>query len=186
MTKLCRDCGEEKALSEFSPSSKNVDGRTSYCRPCMRRRSVRYRDNALGEDREHRRPAVPGQKFCSRCQRHQSMSAFGRNATTADGLTTYCRPCHNAAGREALERKGGARDYHLRRRYGLTSQRVDELIAAQGGLCAVCKVRPPEHVDHDHKTGRVRGVLCSGCNQGLGNFRDDTAALRAAIDYLET
>ena len=40
----------------------------------------------------------------------------------------------------------------------------------------MCGVRPPEHVDHDHVSGAVRGVLCSGCNQGLGNFRDAPGA----------
>lgn len=72
------------------------------------------------------------------------------------------------------------------RRYGLGADDVDAMVAAQDGLCAICRKRPPGHVDHDHKTGRVRGVLCSECNQELGNFRDDTAALRAAINYLET
>lgn len=67
----------------------------------------------------------------------------------------------------------------------MTAEDVDALVEAQGGLCAVCGLRPPAHVDHDHRTGSVRGVLCSGCNQGLGNFRDSAEALRRAADYLE-
>ncbi|MDQ3485915.1 MAG: endonuclease VII domain-containing protein, partial [Actinomycetota bacterium] len=71
------------------------------------------------------------------------------------------------------------------RRYGLTEAEVTALIEAQDGLCLLCRERTPTHVDHDHVTGLVRGVLCSCCNQGLGNFRDSAQTLRAAIDYLE-
>lgn len=60
------------------------------------------------------------------------------------------------------------------------------MLAAQGGLCLLCRERPGEHVDHDHLTQQVRGVLCSCCNQGLGNFRDNAQTLRNAINYLET
>jgi hypothetical protein len=63
---------------------------------------------------------------------------------------------------------GSTRDYHLKRRYGLTSADVDAMVEAQGGVCLLCRERPAQHVDHDHLTGAVRGVLCSCCNQGLG------------------
>jgi hypothetical protein len=71
----------------------------------------------------------------------------------------------------------------LRRRYGITSADVDTLIEAQGGTCAVCPGKP-EHVDHDHETGRVRGILCFNCNQALGNVRDNPTVLKGLIDYL--
>jgi hypothetical protein len=66
----------------------------------------------------------------------------------------------------------------------MTAAEYDARKAAQDGLCAVCREREAEHVDHDHETGEVRGLLCSCCNQGLGNFRDNAAHLRAAADYL--
>lgn len=59
------------------------------------------------------------------------------------------------------------------------------LKAAQGGVCAICGERPAVHVDHDHETHRVRGILCEPCNGFLGAFRDERALLRAAIEYLE-
>ena len=58
------------------------------------------------------------------------------------------------------------------------------MIDAQGGVCAACKTDEPVHVDHDHKTGRVRGILCFLCNQALGNVRDEIPRLRGLIDYL--
>jgi hypothetical protein len=59
------------------------------------------------------------------------------------------------------------------------------MLAAQGGLCAICRAAPAGHVDHDHVTGAVRELLCFNCNGGLGQFRDDPAVLRAAADYVE-
>jgi hypothetical protein len=101
-------------------------------------------------------------------------------------LTAYCTPCHNAVSEETAKRlHGSTRDMHLKRRYGLTSADVAAMVEAQGGVCAICRERPAQHVDHDHLTGAVRGVLCSCCNQGLGNFRDRADVMRAAIDYLE-
>jgi hypothetical protein len=78
---------------------------------------------------------------------------------------------------------GSTREYHLRRRYGITAAEFDGMVAAQGGTCAVCSGKP-EHVDHDHVTGEVRGVLCFNCNQALGNARDDIVVLQGLMDYL--
>lgn len=72
-------------------------------------------------------------------------------------------------------------------RYGLSVEAFDALNRAQGGLCAICR-QPPDTprlmIDHDHATGRVRGLLCRRCNIGLGLMRDDVAILYAAIAYL--
>jgi hypothetical protein len=60
-----------------------------------------------------------------------------------------------------------------------------ERLNLQFDRCPICWKPDPEHVDHDHKTGKVRGILCFNCNGGLGQFRDDPAALRRAAEYLE-
>jgi len=59
------------------------------------------------------------------------------------------------------------------------------MLALQGGVCAVCSAPDPKHVDHDHRTGAVRGILCFNYNGGLGQFRDRVPVLRSAIGYLE-
>lgn len=59
------------------------------------------------------------------------------------------------------------------------------MLAEQGGLCAVCKVAPAAHVDHDHATGAVRALLCFNCNGGLGQFKDDPKVLHAAAYYVQ-
>ncbi len=186
--KNCIDCGLTKPLGDFSPSKKNRDGRTSYCRACLKIRHATYREAARGRPSVRARAgaAAPGQKWCPGCSTYMDIALFGSNKASSDGLTAYCRPCHNDKGREnRIKLHGSTREYHLRRRYGITSADYDAMVEAQDGLCALCRERPPEHVDHDHVTGTVRGLLCSCCNQGLGNFRDSVAALRAAVVYLE-
>jgi hypothetical protein len=187
--KRCRDCGEDKPLEDFSPAKKAADGRTSYCRGCLRLRHQRYRDARNGGVPARRSTAWASSaavKWCPGCRQELDRERFGRNRSSSDGLTTYCRPCHNTKGKETYTRLyGSTREYHLRRRYGITGAELQAMVETQGGVCAVCRERPAQHVDHDHLTGAVRGVLCSCCNQGLGNFRDRADVMRAAIDYLE-
>jgi hypothetical protein len=125
-------------------------------------------------------------KRCSRCHDWKPFEEFPRNRRTKDGYHCYCKVCHNRIGREYKQRRyGGDRHYHLLRRYGIGAAEVDRLIADQGGVCAICGRPDPKHVDHDHATGRVRGVLCFGCNGGLGQFGDDPDRLIAAFAYLD-
>lgn len=76
-------------------------------------------------------------------------------------------------------------------KYGMAPGDYEVLLAAQGGVCAICKTDRPRgaynrfHVDHCHKTGRVRGLLCHSCNLGIGHLRDSIPLLEAAIDYLK-
>jgi recombination endonuclease VII len=126
-----------------------------------------------------------GRKRCPDCNESKQLNDFPRNKNSKDGRHAYCKPCHNARGRETRDRLyGGSRHYHLTRRYGISAARAQELIDQQGGVCAICRERPPDHVDHDHVTGEVRGMLCLPCNTGLGHFNDDTAVLQKAIEYL--
>lgn len=125
-------------------------------------------------------------KRCPDCGEVKPLEEFPRNKRTQDGRHTYCKPCHNARGRETRQRLyGGSRHYHLKRRYGIGADEVDAMVADQGGTCAICGRPGPEHVDHDHVTGRVRAILCFGCNGGLGQFGDDPERLREAARYVE-
>lgn len=74
--------------------------------------------------------------------------------------------------------------------YGITPAQYDAMFAEQGQACAICKIEldphaKSTHVDHCHTSGRVRGILCHGCNSGLGGFRDNSMSLLAAIEYLK-
>lgn len=82
----------------------------------------------------------------------------------------------------------GAQRKRILEQYDLSPADLERLIEAHNNRCAICG-KPPKTrilaVDHDHATGRIRGLLCGYCNGGLGMFRDDPALLRAAIAYLK-
>jgi hypothetical protein len=186
-TKFCRDCGKDRPLTEFTRNRNSRDGYAFYCRAHARKRHEVSRDrrNGTPKRRYPRGLDIPeGHKWCPECGRVLPFSDFGRNAASKTGRTSYCKPCHNAAGRKAKDLAGGERTYHLRRRYGITAHEADALLAGQDGLCAICKAAPAVHVDHDHATGNVRALLCFNCNGGLGQFKDDPDVLRAAADYV--
>jgi hypothetical protein len=75
----------------------------------------------------------------------------------------------------------------LRRLYNITDATYNALLDVQGGVCAICGKVPGRYrlaVDHQHDTGKVRGLLCGNCTVGLGNFRDDRELLLKADHYL--
>jgi hypothetical protein len=189
LTKTCLDCGEAKLLADFSPSPRGVAGRNSYCKVCMRERSkasYRKRKAAAGMTvRERPEPTLEGTKRCPDCGMVKSLDEFPRNRADRTGYATYCKPCHNARTRANIQKNhGNTRNYHLVGRYGLTAAQYEAMLSAQRGRCAACWNAPAAHVDHDHVTGRVRGLLCSSCNQALGNARDDIDVLRRLVNYL--
>ena len=125
-------------------------------------------------------------KRCPDCGQVKAFSEFPRNRRTKSGYATYCKHCNNARSDESRRRLyGGSHHYHLKRRYGIGADDVEELVRDQGGVCAICSKPDPEHVDHDHVTDRVPGILCFNCNGGLGQFGDDTDRLARAQLYLE-
>lgn len=125
-------------------------------------------------------------KKCAKCGMSKPEDQFPRNKNYADGRHCNCKTCHNAQVRESRRRlHGGSRHYHLKRRYGIGAADVAAMIEEQGGLCPICRKRPAVHVDHDHESNAVRGILCEMCNGGLGQFKDDVDRIRSAISYLE-
>lgn len=86
-------------------------------------------------------------------------------------------------------KKRNRRDSYLQRVYGITLQQYKTILARQSGTCAICGKRPKPasnlHVDHDHKSGIVRGLLCWYCNRRLVGRHHDGRLLRAAADYLD-
>lgn len=89
------------------------------------------------------------------------------------------------------ERKARARrsahNSHLKKTYGITYEDYETLLAAQGGACAICKGGTSKRhfaVDHNHKTGAVRGLLCARCNSGLAKFMDKVENVERALEYM--
>lgn len=134
-------------------------------------------------------------KTCTGCGTSKALGDYSGHGTTRDRLNPQCRQCIRDRNKQwRLDNPDRARlkqlKTHLRNAYGITIEEYDKLVEAQEGLCAICGL--PETVkngrlavDHDHKTGQIRGLLCFGCNTGIGKLQDDPALLRRAVQYLE-
>ena len=117
--------------------------------------------------------APPGTSWCAGCQSYRDDEDF------ADGATR-CRPCTSDRAHASMVAKT----------YGLEAGDYDALLELQGGRCAICRARPKSQrlaVDHDHKTGAVRGLLCARCNHDLlGSAWDSMAMATALWHYMNT
>ncbi len=188
--KWCGRCSQYLLAAKFGRNGGRPDGLAQYCRECFQqisRDSYRRGRAEAGVVVRDKREVADGYRWCPDCRDELPENEFARNASSSSGFSSYCKPHHNQRGRESKERMGGSRRYHLTRRYGISAAEVDDLIARQAGLCPIC-IRPlgaRPHVDHDHVTGEVRGVLCFTCNGGLGNYSDEADRLRRAADYLD-
>jgi hypothetical protein len=90
---------------------------------------------------------------------------------------------------QKARRSRANRIFRLKRDYGITPEQYEEMLVHQNGVCAICG-NPDKHgrnlaVDHSHETGKVRGLLCTHCNTGIGVLGDTADHLRAALKYLE-
>jgi hypothetical protein len=188
LTKYCPDCGEERPIDVFTRDKRRRDGLAFYCRDHARQRlrdSKAWRVGPPSRRHPVGREVPDGFKWCPDCDAVKPLAEFPKTRSSRSGVYTYCKPCHNVRGRAAKDKAGGSRTYHLKRRYGITARDADAMLEEQGGSCAICRVEPAAHVDHDHATGAVRALLCFGCNGGLGQFEDDPEVLRAAACYVE-
>ena len=112
-------------------------------------------------------------KQCTKCKEFKPFTEFYKHKSTKDGYHTYCKPCY-CQGTLAAKHKD---------RYGLTTEQIKEM-KKEG--CALCGTTKNLHVDHNHNTGEVRGILCTNCNRGIGHLQDSPDLLRKAIAYLES
>jgi hypothetical protein len=128
---------------------------------------------------------------CKTCGETKPLEKFGYVYNKrADGSRVkshrrQCRRCEHE--RYAEYRVADVRARQFRQKYGITIAEYDAMVAAQGGVCKICGQDDGDRrlaVVHCHATGRVRGLLCSNHNRGLGLFGDDPDLLRAAADYL--
>lgn len=121
------------------------------------------------------------EKACTKCKIVKPLTGFNKKKSAKSGHRSQCRGCQNV---QSLEY---TRTTFLWQKYGMTPEDYEILRDKQKGVCAICKLLPGNkrlHVDHCHETGRVRGLLCSGCNTGLGSLGDSADNLLSAIAYL--
>jgi len=157
--KRCKHCGKEKPLQDFYADRKARDGRRPECKVCnLAARKARYDANP--------RPYIERVMKWQRENRERHLAKQRE---------------YKESGRKAVS----DRKSYLKRKYGLTLEEYDELLAAQGGGCAICGNPDADNVDHDHVTGEVRGILCFNCNIAIGHIADDKDRLLLAFAYLD-
>ena len=152
-----------------------------------------------------RKPSIAtvATKRCCRCTRDLEASEFYPHRRMKSGLQSHCRKCSRAwhherpdyvrAKNAAFKAKNPtyAVDRHRITKFGVSPDQLKQMSSRQGGLCAGClrdfrdTLRGP-HVDHCHKTGVVRGLLCRDCNLILGHARDKSSTLIRLVTYLES
>lgn len=149
-----------------------------------------------------------GRRRCHACKKIKSLDDFYKDAKGKGGKGYRCKDCaKRIAARDFRENKPArkatgkryrsqphiraqARDRLLQMKYGVDSKEYDRILARQRGVCAICKqdrrdARGREMpVDHDHDTGKVRGILCDHCNRIIGLFQENPTHLRNAARYL--
>lgn len=109
----------------------------------------------------------------------------------------YCRKCMSIANYKSkiknkdtydqyrIKAAESSRRCYLRKTWGITLEEFNELKESQDGLCAICKITTDIlHIDHNHKTGKIRSLLCNNCNRGIGHLKESPVILNAAIEYL--
>ena len=122
-------------------------------------------------------------KSCSNCGGVKPLDQYCASAKARDGRASWCKPCTNAKKRTYSREQ--RRKWALKALYGLTVKDYNEKLAAQNGVCEICKsdMKRPV-VDHDHDTGVMRGILCHRCNVRLSGW-EEKQWHAAAMQYLE-
>ena len=117
-------------------------------------------------------------KRCGSCKRRKAKRLFHKNRLQGDGLKNRCKACITQA--ERL------------RKYGTSAKEFQKILTKQHGRCRLCRLvfarakrQTKPNVDHCHKTGRVRGLLCGTCNAGIGLLKESPKLLRLAASYME-
>ena len=160
--KRCIKCGVLQPLDSFYKAKGTRDGLRGDCKNCF------------GARAKARYPLVREANIArARKWREENLERFQANQRRM---------------RSTPEAKLRARAGHLKRKFGMTVEQYDAMLAAQGGGCCICG-RPPRedislHIDHDHSTGIVRGILCFRCNNALADFQEDPALLLKAVGYV--
>ena len=155
--KRCTKCGELKPETEFYAAPECADGLRGDCKACH---AARGRE-LYAQHREQR------MAYIRQWQREHP-----------ERVREYRR-------KNPERRAAQLRRLHLRRRFGMTLEDYDHILAAQGGGCAICGEPPAGRSMHiDHLGDTVRGVLCVRCNNGLGQFRDDPELMLLAAEYV--
>ena len=161
----CVKCDNFKHLSKFTKDKRGREGYRSYCKECCQKYMRTY--NAA-------HPQLVESRYAWAVENKERVAGYKRKS------------------RAKIMEYGftAARVATLKSLFGLTPKQYMTFVRAQDGLCPGCKNTLPDdlgkqHVDHNHDTGRVRGITCGNCNRGMGLLKDNAETLRNLADYIE-
>jgi hypothetical protein len=126
-------------------------------------------------------------KHCRSCNSERPITDFSKHSGPYYRLD--CNDCRGIKRRQNYDADRNTNSL-LKSKYGITLAEYDAMAKKQDGKCAICESAEPKGngarfaIDHSHKTGKVRGLLCGPCNTAIGKFQDDIAILQSAIEYL--
>jgi hypothetical protein len=133
-----------------------------------------------------------GRKQCPHCKEWKSIDKYQKNISRRDGFQSYCKSCFKENYR--LRTPQQRRAAYIHKKYGLTWEKYLSMLELQDNKCAICNrfiesmgklnLKTAAHIDHNHQTKKINGLLCHWCNCGLGYFGDDLALIEKAKDYL--
>jgi hypothetical protein len=193
LTKTCNSCGATKPLTEYYKMTRSPDGYKTSCKDCAKKANRRCaRKNKL-KSLGNLETNPLGSKVCSRCGVEKLITEFGKHSGQVDGKQCYCKVCMNAARDTASLAKHRRNMTRIKSAYGITELDLQNLLNVQKGLCCICKADFGDnlsngngrqyHIDHDHYTGKVRGLLCGPCNMALGHIENKKINPMAFIEY---
>jgi hypothetical protein len=134
--------------------------------------------------------------YCKACDSIKECTDFHKDSSSKRGYAYYCKSCATAKSRkwhkdnkDDEQYKQARANSYYKTKYKLSLEERINLLREQEGTCAICHtpLNPfgnYTHTDHDHLTGKVRGILCTNCNRGLGHFKDNMNFLENAVAYL--
>jgi hypothetical protein len=173
--KKCWKCLATKSIENFGKHPNARDGRVGKCKSCV-----------LAWEREYRRRFPEKAKKRYRRYRKSPVYKAYQAKYRDSGRARLAQLRHRASPKAKITQ----RKWALKKFYGITIQDYENMFSAQGGRCAICGSEPSKihrlQVDHCHKTGRVRSLLCFTCNAGLGSFGDNADRLTSAVAYLRS
>lgn len=172
MIKTCPSCGQSKPADQFGRNKSLRDGLSFYCSACNRAKSnahYRKRRAALGKDVRDHSWIPDGFRWCPSCEQAVAHADYTRNAGAASGWGSRCRACDRAANS----------DGYFYRKYKFTRRALVDLRAAQGNRCAICQGPEPQHLDHDHETGRTGNCSASDATRVSASFVTTPASSEA-------
>ena len=177
--KRCSKCKQVLPLERFSKRKDSPDGRVYKCKDCVSEGRSTKRVQPRTDEEIHS-DILDGSKVCRTCGERKSMKEYFKQHKSVDLHAHHCKQCVSGATDKTWRRKS-----HYKLKYNITIADYDRLVTEQDGKCVICKKAGRLVVDHNHRTGEVRGLLCPSCNTLLGLAQDSATHLWEAMRYLD-